>query len=545
MTFSEECRGSGTADDGITWTITSDAAESSYEYRGIHYGTSSAAVSYLNLTTSAISGTITQIVVNASGAKGTSAKLNVTVGGNAFGSQKNLTSSSANYTFEGSASGEIVISLTQTSAMKALYVKSVTVTYTPQDTPQTSVLADSYDINVESTGCVSSLDITYSGMNDISPSVAFYEADGITPKEYNWISAEIDGQNDVSFAVEANSGMAIRQAYMKVLANGVSSGLITISQNACDFASLPLDFDGDASSLPTGFTASGLGSYDSSPRIKFDTTGDFLVLKLNASPRTLSFNINGLSFSGSTFKVQTSADGLSYTDLATYTSLGDVSNEFFGNMAADVRYIRWIYSNKNQGNVALGRISLGYNRVLVGSALYTTYVAGDNISIPDGLTAYIATNVNGETIHLEEVTDAPTGAALIIRGDAAGIYTLGSDYEGAYADAISSSPNILQASDGTVTGDGSTIYALGQREGSVGFYLVKSGAAVPRGKAYIVVDTPAAIKNFLKFNTGTPTAVNRVPSGSEAITTFSLSGQRVAGFGKGIFIRNGHKYLVE
>jgi hypothetical protein len=130
LTFTEACGGSGTANDGATWAVTSDAAESTFDAtRGIHYGTSKVAVSYLNLTTSDISGTITQIKVNASGASQTTAKCNVTVGGSAFGSQVSLTSSATDYTFTGSASGTIVVSLTQTSAKRALYVKSIVVTY--------------------------------------------------------------------------------------------------------------------------------------------------------------------------------------------------------------------------------------------------------------------------------------------------------------------------------------------------------------------------------------------------------------------------------
>ncbi len=131
LTFTAECEGSGTADDNVVWTVTSDAAESTYDgTKGIHYGTSKKAVSYLNLTTSGISGTITQIVVNASGASNTSAKLNVTVGGEAFGDDNDLTSSAENYVLTGSASGEIVVAITQSSAKKALYCKSITVTYT-------------------------------------------------------------------------------------------------------------------------------------------------------------------------------------------------------------------------------------------------------------------------------------------------------------------------------------------------------------------------------------------------------------------------------
>lgn len=135
LTFSAACKGSGTADDKVEWEITSDAAESNFDStRGIHYGTGTKAVSYLMLTTSGVTGSIKKIVVNASGASGTSAKLDVTVGGTAFGSQASLTKTATDYTFSGNASGEIVVKLSQTSATIALYVKSISVTYSTGST---------------------------------------------------------------------------------------------------------------------------------------------------------------------------------------------------------------------------------------------------------------------------------------------------------------------------------------------------------------------------------------------------------------------------
>lgn len=129
LTFTKACGGSGIDDKKNTWTVTSDAAESSFDNtKGVHYGTKNNAVSYLQLTTT-INGTITAIKVNASGASKTSAKLNVTVGGSAFGSET-ITSDATDYTFTGNATGEIVVKLSQTSAKKALYVKSIEVTYT-------------------------------------------------------------------------------------------------------------------------------------------------------------------------------------------------------------------------------------------------------------------------------------------------------------------------------------------------------------------------------------------------------------------------------
>ncbi len=125
--------GGATADDNVVWTVTSDGTESTFENtKGIHYGTSKATVGYIELSTSGISGTITQVVVNASTASGVNATVGVTVGGNAFGGDaQSLSSTATDYTFTGSASGAIVVRVAKPSAAaKALYVKSIEVTYT-------------------------------------------------------------------------------------------------------------------------------------------------------------------------------------------------------------------------------------------------------------------------------------------------------------------------------------------------------------------------------------------------------------------------------
>ena len=131
LTFTKACGGTGTADDDVVWTVSSDASESTFDAtKGVHYGTGSAAVSYVKISTSQIVGKITKIVVNASGASKTTAKLNVTVGGNAFGTEESLTSTATEYTLEGEASGEIIVSLTHANAtQKAIYCKSIAVTY--------------------------------------------------------------------------------------------------------------------------------------------------------------------------------------------------------------------------------------------------------------------------------------------------------------------------------------------------------------------------------------------------------------------------------
>lgn len=134
LTFTQACSGSGIADDGASWTVTSDAAESVYDNeKGVHYGTSKVAVSYLQLSTSSITGKITSVKVNAAGASKTTASLTVAVGDNNFSintqNSINITTTATEYEFTGAGTGEIVVKLTQSSAKKALYVKSIVVTY--------------------------------------------------------------------------------------------------------------------------------------------------------------------------------------------------------------------------------------------------------------------------------------------------------------------------------------------------------------------------------------------------------------------------------
>lgn len=140
LTFKEACNGKGTDDQKGEWVITSDSKESQFDSsRGIHYGTSKATVSYLKATSSSYSDKkITKIVVNSSAANSDSPKINCTVGGKAFGETYNLTATNAAYSFNGEATGEIVVNISKTESTKALYLLSVAVTFEDTATPPTT-----------------------------------------------------------------------------------------------------------------------------------------------------------------------------------------------------------------------------------------------------------------------------------------------------------------------------------------------------------------------------------------------------------------------
>lgn len=135
LTFTAKCGGKGTDNQKGAWVISSDAKESTYiKDKGVHYGTTDVMVSYITATTKAYSTkTITKIVVNASAANAGSPKVSCTVGGASFGTEQALTNTNTPYTFEGTATGDIVVKVSKNKSKKALYLKSIEVTYKESD----------------------------------------------------------------------------------------------------------------------------------------------------------------------------------------------------------------------------------------------------------------------------------------------------------------------------------------------------------------------------------------------------------------------------
>ena len=113
---------------GIEWSASADANPASGSKSQVQIGTGSNPARNVNISTNGFTGTITSVTVNAWTAKDAQATLSMTVGGNSYISQS-LTNTSTDYTGSGSSSGEIVINISQPTTSKALYIKSITVTY--------------------------------------------------------------------------------------------------------------------------------------------------------------------------------------------------------------------------------------------------------------------------------------------------------------------------------------------------------------------------------------------------------------------------------
>lgn len=169
----------------VTWTGKTNYAKPSNEdtsssKRGTQFGTKNSTNCSLSLSTSDIVGTIQSIVVNTATASGCTVNLSVSVGGKEV-DKKTLTGKSADYTFTPTitTSGEVVLSWS--TAKGSVYLKSITITYTPSSS--SSVAAPTF--SADSKSFSDKFDLTLSAGSDAAK--IMYTTDGTTPSYKNGV----------------------------------------------------------------------------------------------------------------------------------------------------------------------------------------------------------------------------------------------------------------------------------------------------------------------------------------------------------------------
>ena len=612
----------GKGGDGASGSISGASETWSYTatYSGTWYsaaqseawqvGKKSNACSSLVLSTSGISGTITQIDVSC-GTQASKGSVNCTVGGNAFGTQGQSAGTGnnpANYgdtpSFTGSASGAIVVTINNTGTYISL--KSITVTYSTSgggSDPNISLSSTFVEATEEEKE--GTINVTYNNIASVDAEVLFFAFDGTTPETYDWLDAEINTTDNtkLDYVIGANTGAA-RTAYMKVHQKNtdVYSSLITVSQakksvdnpefnletgsywegtnftitsagntiyyttdgtnptntstkytgaigiiagqktykaiaydtygNASNVvqrsytgvavATLPFSFNGKPNQMSAGFIQYGLGSYNTDPQIKFDGTDDYLLLRFDQAPSILSFKVKGNSFSGGTFKVQTSTDGINFSDLKSYTSLGDVQSESFSDLNTDVRYIKWIYTTKSNGNVGLGDIYVGkFVSGTISPIGWNTYaneypldLSTLTFSSGDGAAYYAsAKDIANGVITLTSTTDAiPAGEGVMIQGEVDATFSISTIATG------SLDGNLLVGT--TEVTSVSSPYVLAGVENGKPYFQQFSGSEIAANKAYLPSDVMSSAAGLIRFvieNENDATDIDMIESGNKAV----------------------------
>lgn len=163
----------------VSWTTSGVIPYVGFEKdRGQQFGSQRKPADFC-ISTSGVNGTITSIKINALNTAKGSSTLAVSVGGNQYGKDVSLTASATSYSFEGSSSGEVKISIKSVST--AAYIESIEITYTPSSS--SSVAAPTF--SADSKSFSDKFDLTLSAGSDAAK--IMYTTDGTTPSYKNGV----------------------------------------------------------------------------------------------------------------------------------------------------------------------------------------------------------------------------------------------------------------------------------------------------------------------------------------------------------------------
>ncbi len=161
----------------VSWTTSGVIPYAGYDAtKGQQFGSQRRPADFC-ISTSGVNGTITSIKINASNTAKGSSTLAVSVGENQYGKDVSLTASATSYSFEGSSSGEVKISIKSVST--AAYIKSIEITYTSSSS--SSVAAPTF--SEDSKSFSDKFRLALSRGSDAN--MIMYTTDGSTPSYKN------------------------------------------------------------------------------------------------------------------------------------------------------------------------------------------------------------------------------------------------------------------------------------------------------------------------------------------------------------------------
>ena len=189
-------------------------------------------------------------------------------------------------------------------------------------------------------------------------------------------------------------------------------------------------------------------------------------------------------------------------------------------------------------NTVTAEKTVEYVDLTISSAEWATFVTPSAVQFPDDVTAYIITEITDGNAVGEQITEAPAGTPVIVNGTA-GVHKLLK-----VEDAVLDYTNMLQVSDGNVTGDG-TIYVLAVEGGQAGFAPLSNGKKLSEGKAYLKVDNASGAKiNFVIDDATDIRGIESTVDFSDG-DWYNLQGVKVTSPQRGIYIHNGKKVVIK
>jgi hypothetical protein len=184
---------------------------------------------------------------------------------------------------------------------------------------------------------------------------------------------------------------------------------------------------------------------------------------------------------------------------------------------------------------------------IAGEGWATAYLPFD-VTLPEGLIAYYASEVSNGYVKFDEIEDVPANNGVVLYTTEPKTYTLN------IADVSSEiESNLLNGTttQQTITKENGSYYVLANGNNGIGFYSAKNGDDMntfinAANKAYLHVPAAAGSAEFYGFNFDGTTAIEGVEVENVEKVIYDLTGRRIEKITKaGIYIVNGNKVLVK
>ncbi len=575
----------------VSWTTSGKIPYVDYDAeKGQQFGSQRRPADF-SISTSYVNGTITSIKINASKGKNGSSTLAVSVGGNQYGKDVSLTNSATNYSFEGSSSGEVKISIKSVSI--AAYIKSIEITYTssssssvaaPTITPTSKEFAAPFTATIASTTKDATIYYTLDGSDPIaSKTRQTYTSAGVSiPAATTTLKAfaSLNGENSsVASATYTFTGAYANLAALKAVAKSGNTYKVQLTDAIVTLTNGSNCYIEDATAGILYYKKSH--GYNEGDKLNGVATVTYTVYEGQNEITSLEGNItketgatipctsvtlsdilsNTAQYESMRVKVEmveakdvfTSNDDRSATivdgdlELSLYNGYGSSTyKEFRVNAYVNVTGYPYMYVKNSTSTPTLkvwtGDIeAVKDDAVNITDAQYGTAYYADAFFMPMGATGYVAeSNGNGGITLKETYAEGdlvPAKTALVLNAPK-GNY----DICLAESDAIAPTNNLLHGSTTEklteVEGGTYKYYKLSyNNEGNnLGFYWgSENGAAFTNGahKAYLALNSETLLSQSRGFSLadlahGVTTGINTtVKSATQSNFIYDLNGRRI------------------
>ena len=561
---------------GVEWNISADntsyCAWDGSSSKGYQFGSSKQSCKTLTLSTSGIEGTISEIVINTSGASSIVGSCTVTVGGTQFGNKITLTQTATDYTLTGNASGNIVLSYTQTSS-KAIYIKSITITYTPNsggggETPVETVATPT--ITPETTTFNEGESVFVSIATETQDAEIYYTLDGTDPSTENGELYEGEIEITETTTVKAiavkdgwNNSEVAEAKYTKTVV--VEGGVVDVLNLALTGAegTTYSSWSGKTSKSSAVYAGQSAGGNNSIQLRSSNSNSGIVTTQSGGKVKKISIDWN--SNTAATRELWVYGKNTAYTnptELYNASTDGDKLAEIACGTTEFVIEGDYEYIGLRSGSGAMYLNSIEITWVVeepesytltVTDAGYATLFLDFPATIPafegDDAGAYIVTGVkDGNWLNLEKVESVlPANTGIIVKANEG-------DYTFTYStdEAADVTGNLLKGTIATTSVEGEA-YVLGYTESRT---AVVFGKAKMNGtswvnnayKAYLPVSALPAGANaaYYSFRFPGTTSIENVEVENTVKAIYDLTGRRVEAITTpGIYIVGGKKVLVK